>query len=134
MISNLYNKYKEIINYLIFGVLTTIVSILSYALFTRIFHIDIYISSVLSWILAVTFAFITNRIFVFNSKEKNIILELIKFYLSRLASLGIELLLMYLFVKIFNINDMISKIIVQGIVIVLNYIFSKIFVFKKKQN
>ena len=134
MISNLYNKYKEIINYLIFGVLTTIVSILSYALFTRIFHIDIYISSVLSWIIAVTFAFITNRIFVFNSKERNIILELIKFYLSRLASLGIELLLMYLFVKIFNINDMISKIIVQGIVIVLNYIFSKIFVFKKKQN
>lgn len=134
MISNLYNKYKEIINYLIFGVLTTIVSILSYALFTRIFNIDIYISSVLSWILAVTFAFITNRIFVFNSKEKNIILELIKFYLSRLASLGIELLLMHLFVKIFNINDMISKIIVQGIVIVLNYIFSKIFVFKKKQN
>ncbi len=134
MISNLYNKYKEIINYLIFGVLTTIVSILSYALFTRIFHIDIYISSVLSWILAVTFAFITNRIFVFNSKERNIILELIKFYLSRLASLGIELLLMHLFVKIFNINDMISKIIVQGIVIVLNYIFSKIFVFKKKQN
>ena len=134
MISNLYNKYKEIINYLIFGVLTTIVSILSYALFTRIFHIDIYISSVLSWILAVTFAFITNRIFVFNSKERNIILELIKFYLSRLASLGIELLLMYLFVNIFNINDMISKIIVQGIVIVLNYIFSKIFVFKKKQN
>jgi len=134
MISNLYNKYKEIINYLIFGVLTTIVSILSYALFTRIFYIDIYISSILSWIIAVTFAFITNRIFVFNSKEKNIILELIKFYLSRLASLGIELLLMYLFVKIFNINDMISKIIVQGIVIVLNYIFSKIFVFKKKQN
>ena len=134
MISNLYNKYKEIINYLIFGVLTTVISILSYALFTRIFHIDIYISSVLSWILAVDFAFITNRIYVFNSKEKNIFLELIKFYLSRLASLGIELLLMYLFVHIFNINDMISKIIVQGVVIILNYIFSKIFVFKKKQN
>ena len=125
----LYKKYEEIINYLIFGVLTTIVSILSYALF-RFFNINYIISNILSWIISVTFAFITNKIYVFKSKENKILNEAIKFYLSRITSLLIELVIMYLAVDILNINDMISKIIVQFIVIVLNYIFSKIFVFK----
>jgi len=125
----IYKKYEEIINYLIFGVLTTIVSILSYALF-RFFNINYIISNILSWIISVTFAFITNKIYVFKSKENKILNEAIKFYLSRITSLLIELVIMYLAVDILNINDMISKIIVQFIVIVLNYIFSKIFVFK----
>lgn len=128
----LYKKYEEIINYLIFGLLTTIVSILSYALFTRIFNLNYFVSNILSWIIAVTFAFITNRIFVFKSKKNKIINEAIKFYLSRITSLLIELIIMYLAVDVLNINDMISKIIVQFIVIVINYVFSKIFVFKKK--
>ena len=125
----IYKKYEEIINYLIFGVLTTIVSILSYALF-RFFNINYIISNILSWIISVTFAFITNKIYVFKSKENKILNEAIKFYLSRITSLLIELIIMYLAVDILNINDMISKIIVQFIVIVLNYVFSKIFVFK----
>jgi len=126
----LYKKYEEIINYLIFGVLTTVVSILSYALFTRIFSLNYFVSNILSWIISVTFAFITNKIYVFKSKENNILNEAIKFYLSRITSLLIELIIMYLAVDILSINDMISKIVVQFIVIVLNYIFSKIFVFK----
>ena len=130
MILKLYKKYEEIINYLIFGVLTTVVSILSYALFTRVCHIDINISTILSWIVSVTFAFITNKIYVFKSKNDNILNEMFKFYTSRLASLGIEILIMNLLVFALHIDDMISKIIVQVIVIVLNYIFSKIFVFK----
>lgn len=130
-IINLYKKYEEIINYLIFGVLTTIVSILSYRIFTRLFHLNYVISNVLSWIVSVTFAFITNKIYVFKSKEDKLFIEIIKFYLSRLTSLFIELIIMYLMVGTFNINDMISKIIVQFIVIILNYILSKLFVFKK---
>lgn len=130
----IYKRYEEIINYLFFGVLTTLVSILSYALFTRIFDLNIYVSNIFSWIMAVTFAFFTNKIYVFKSKENKLIDQMIKFYLSRLASLIIELVIMYLMVDILNINDMISKIIVQFIVIVLNYIFSKVFVFKNKKD
>ncbi len=131
MIFNLYKKYEEIIKYLIFGVLTTIISILTYALFTRLCHIDIYISNILSWILAVTFAFVTNKIFVFKSHSKNVIKEGIKFYLARVASLLCELVMMFILVNLIHLDDMVSKIIVQIIVIILNYILSKIFVFMK---
>ena len=61
MLNNLYKKYKEIINYLIFGGLTTVVSIVTYALFAKVFYIDYLISNVLSWVLAVLFAYITNK-------------------------------------------------------------------------
>ena len=69
MLSRIYKKYKEIINYLIFGGLTTLVSIGTYALFTIVFNIDYLVSNVLSWIIAVLFAFITNKLFVFASKR-----------------------------------------------------------------
>lgn len=130
---NLYKKYEEIIKYLLFGVLTTLVSILSYALFTRLFNINYLISNVLSWILAVLFAFITNKLYVFKSEtnNKDLLKEIIKFFEFRILSLLIELVIMYLFVDILKLNDMIVKIIAQVIVIVLNYVFSKVFVFKK---
>ena len=130
---NLYKKYEEIIKYLFFGVLTTLVSILSYALFTRLFNINYLISNVLSWILAVLFAFITNKLYVFKSEtnNKDLVKEIIKFFEFRILSLLIELVIMYLFVDILKLNDMIVKIIAQVIVIVLNYVFSKVFVFKK---
>ena len=88
---NIYKKNEEILNYLIFGVLTTIISIASYAIFTNIFNIDILISNILSWILSVLFAFVTNKLFVFKSKNnsfKSSIVECLKFYASRLFSLG----------------------------------------------
>lgn len=131
---NLYKKYEEIIKYLFFGVLTTLVSILSYALFTRLFSINYLISNVLSWILAVLFAFITNKLYVFKSETTNIFKELIKFFEFRILSLLIESVIMYLFVDVLNLNDMIIKIIAQGVVIVLNYVFSKVFVFQSKKN
>jgi putative flippase GtrA len=134
MILNLYKKYEEIINYLIVGVLTTLVSILSYALLTRVCHIDVNTSTILSWVISVTFAFFTNKLYVFKSKNKKIIDEMFKFYTSRLASLGIEVLIMNLLVFVIHIDDMISKIIVQVIVIILNYILSKIFVFKDNKS
>ena len=127
----IYKKYEEIINYLIFGVLTTLVSILSYAFFTRLINFDYVISNILSWILSVTFAFFTNQKYVFKTSSSNKIKDMFKFYLSRLTSLGIELITMYILVTLLSLNDMISKIIVQFIVIVLNYVLSKLFVFKK---
>ena len=134
MLSSLYKKYKEIINYLIFGGLTTLVSIGTYAIFTKIFNIDYLVSNVLSWVIAVLFAFITNKLFVFESKSKDkklISKEITNFFFFRIVSLVLEMVIMYVFVDLLAINDLITKIIAQIIVILANYIFSKVFVFKK---
>ena len=128
---NLYKKYKEIINYLIFGGLTTLISIVTYAIFTKVFHIDYLISNVLSWIIAVLFAYITNKIFVFESKSKKNIKEITSFFFFRVVSLIMEMIILYVFVDMLHIDDLVTKIIAQIIVIVSNYVFSKVFVFKK---
>ena len=137
-IKKIYLKYKEIINYLIFGVLTTIVSLLTYYLlvFTILDPnkaIELQIANIISWITCVTFAYITNRKYVFNSKNKNIIKEVIKFYSSRLTTLFLDMILMYIFVTKLEFNDKIIKIIIQIIIIILNYILSKLLVFKKNK-
>ena len=124
----LIKKHEEIIRYLIAGILTTVVSIVSYYLF-RIIHIHYLISTILSWILAVIFAYFVNKFYVFKNNKKDI-LEFVNFIKYRLISLLMEFITMYVLVDILFINDRISKIIVQGIVLVLNYLFSKIFVFK----
>ena len=132
MIIKIYIKYKEIINYLIAGFLTLIVSISSYALLSKILHIYYIISNIVSWILAVIFAYYVNRKFVFKSTsiKREKVYEIINFFKYRVLSLIIETILMYLLVDIILINDLVSKVIVQIIVIILNYIFSKFLIFK----
>ena len=131
---NLYKKYDEIINYLIVGGLTTIVSILIYALFTKLFHVNYMISNLISWIGSVLFAYVTNKKFVFKSKcenKKKVFIEIYQFFKYRVFSFIIDVLLMYVFVELVTFDDMVAKVIVQVIVIILNYVFSKLFVFKK---
>ncbi|MDD2391704.1 MAG: GtrA family protein [Bacilli bacterium] len=136
-IKDLYKKYREIINYIIVGGLTTLVSIGSYFIFSRVFDIEnnyyFILANVLSWICAVTFAYIANKFFVFRSKtnKKETTKEAIKFIISRITTFFIDLLIMYILVKLIKMNNDISKIIVQFIIVVLNYIFSKLIVFKK---
>ncbi len=137
-IKELYLKYKEIINYLIVGVLTTIVSIVSFYILrffvlTSDSQLHIQISTVISWVLAVLFAFFTNKKYVFESKVKGKgqFFEMTKFFLSRLTTLLVEMLCMWIMTSPMNINDKIAKLIVQVIITVLNYVFSKLFVFKK---
>lgn len=137
-IKSLYKKYKEIINYLIIGVLTTVVSLVTFYIVRILFltndtQLDIQISNIISWFFAVLFAFITNKKYVFESKKegKEKLIEMIKFYLSRITTLLIDMATMWLLTAPLNINDKISKIIVQFIIVVLNYVFSKIFVFNK---
>lgn len=127
---NLYKKNKEVINYLIVGGLTTLISIGSFALFELI--IDNYIvNTVLSWCTAVLFAYVTNRIFVFETKNSKVLPEFIKFISCRLLTLGSEVLVMWILVDLIGVDELLSKILVQFIIVVLNYILSKIFVFKK---
>lgn len=129
---NLSDSLKEGINYLIVGGLTTVVSIVSYYLLRLVIE-NYIVCTVLSWIVAVIFAYFTNRKYVFHSKEKNLFKEFSTFIFSRILSLIAEVLVMFLLVDIISINDKIAKIVVQVIVIVLNYIFSKLFVFKGKE-
>ena len=140
-IKKLYSKYKEIINYLIFGVLTTIVSLaVKYLLLFTILDasngIQLQIAVIISWIIACLFAYITNRIWVFESKSKKILKEMAKFFGARLATLGMEMLIMFIFVTLIGLNTdtwvVIWTLVTQVLVIVGNYILSKLLVFRKK--
>lgn len=135
MINKLYNKHKEIIWYLVFGFLTTIVSLITYFLLTyTVIDVNnpflLQIANIISWITCVTFAYFTNKKYVFKKKEKSL-KETLTFYLSRLSTLLLDILLMFILVTILNMNDKICKLIIQIIIIILNYILSKLLVFKK---
>lgn len=127
---------KELIAYLIVGVSTTIVSLATYYLVTVTFldpnnKIELQIANIISWIISVTFAYFTNRKYVFKSKEKDMLKEGSKFVASRISTLILDMLTMFIMVSLLGINDKIAKIVSQVLVIVGNYIISKFFVFKK---
>ena len=130
---NLIKKYEEIIKYLIFGVLTTLVSIGSYYILSLFFNLEndilFVLANILSWMLAVLFAYITNKKYVFKSSNSKI-KEFLKFIASRIITVLIEVLGMYILVKILGSNNMFSKAIMQLVVIILNYVISKFIVFK----
>ena len=131
-IKKLWTKYREIINYLIFGVLTTVVNIVTFYLLTAL-SVNWQISNVIAWITSVVFAYITNKRYVFESSNKSVWKEFLSFVYFRLLSFVIDMGCMYLMIDIMNINDLISKVVVNVLVVILNYVFSKLFVFKKKE-
>lgn len=140
-LSNIIKKLctREVIMYLIFGVLTTVVSlVVYYALIFTILNpenaIQLQIANILSWIAGVAFAYVTNRKYVFESKEANKVKELSKFVTSRLVTLFLDMFIMFVGVTWLKGNDKIVKLISQVLVIIGNYVFSKVFVFKKKIN
>ena len=133
----LYNRHKEIIYYLIVGFLTTIVSLAVYYVCVLMFldpykPIQLQIANVISWIAAVTFAYFTNRKYVFGSKNPNILHEAIAFFSSRIGTLLIDMGVMFLLVTIIGMNDKVAKLIVQVLVTIGNYILSKMFVFNNR--
>ena len=139
-IKQLYLKYKEIINYLIFGVLTTIVALivkwgLLFTFLNASNGFELQIAVVISWIAAVLFAYFTNRKYVFESKTDNKSREFINFIIARLATLLLDMFIMWFFVTLLTLNTdlyvLIFTLVSQILVILGNYIFSKLFVFKK---
>ncbi|MEG2348021.1 MAG: GtrA family protein [Clostridia bacterium] len=128
-------KYKEIINYLIFGLLTTIVNFTIYFIFANFFKLDELVSNCIAWFISILFAYITNKLIVFESKpkKKTIILKQITLFVaSRLLSgLICDIIIFGFMIKVLKINDIIVKVITQIIVIVLNYLSSKLVIFKK---
>lgn len=132
----IYYKNPEVWNYLIVGLLTTVVSLVVYFIATRTFldasvAIELQIANVISWVISVAFAYVTNRIFVFKSKNKNIFGEITKFVGSRILSLLMDIGIMFLIVTVLGMSDVIGKIISQVVVIIANYVLSKLIVFKK---
>ena len=124
-------KYQDIIIYFIVGCLSTFVNLLSYA-FYRLFIPSYLINIVLSWLTSLVFAFFMNRKYVFKSKNNKIKQEFLSFTISRLLTLGMEILFMYLLVDLIQVNDLIAKVIVQFLVFLANYLFGKFVVFKKE--
>ena len=131
----LYQKYKEVIHYLIFGGLSTVVNFVSYFIAARVIGIEEVTSSAISWFCAVLFAYVTNKLFVFESKtetKKAMVKEMVTFFLARILS-GIlcDVGSFALMVRVFHVNDIFAKIVTQVMVVVVNYVFSKLFIFRK---
>lgn len=130
-------RYRELISYLIVGGLTTVVSLGTYygctlTVLDAAVPLQLQAANVLSWIAAVTFAYFTNRKYVFESRNQHMLKEAGAFYASRLSTLLMDMVLMFLMVTILGWDDKIVKLIVQVVVTVANYVISKFFVFAAK--
>ena len=136
MIKNLWLRYKELFFYAVFGVGATVINIVSYRVLANTFGKKYFlIANIITWILAFIFAFITNKLFVFESKswEAQIAMkEFVGFLSARLATGILDTVLMWLFVSVISLDDTLSKIIINILVIIINYIASKFFIFKKE--
>lgn len=143
------NKIKEIVLYIVFGVLTTLVNFVAFWLIQKT-GINYLINNAISWIIAVAFAYVTNKLFVFDSKSwaiKLVAKEASEFLIARLFSFGIEEGGLWLMVDILGMKklsldllgqaingELIAKVILAIIVVILNYIFSKFIIFKKEKH
>lgn len=131
----IYHQHKEILLYLFFGGLTFIVSIGSYAFFDISIKLEPLIANIFSWILAVLFAYITNRIWVFQNTAggfADILKEILSFFGGRVVTLIMEEIILYVGIEILSVNSIAVKVIGQIVVIVSNYFISKIVVFRNR--
>ena len=128
-----YQKHKAVLLYLFFGGLTTLISIGSFIAFDTVLDIHPLLANILSWVCAVSFAYVTNRIWVFSSKAtgKAAVQEGISFVSGRLLTLGFEELILLVFVQLMDFDSTLIKIVAQIVVLILNYVISKLFVFKQ---
>lgn len=149
-IKQLFIKYKEVITYIVFGVLTTLVNFAAFWLLNRIFGEHVYLlNNAAAWIISVVFAYVTNKLWVFDSKSWNIkivVREVAEFFAARLFSFGVEEGGLWLFVDKLGFGEysftllgfeitgqIIAKVILAVIVVILNYFFSKFIIFAKKK-
>lgn len=134
-IKALYQKYKDIIPYGIFGVLTTVVNVIVYWTAARLLGLGVMPSTVIAWILAVLFAYITNRKWVFHSTAvtaAEIRKEIFSFFACRLATGVLDWACMFIFVDLLKFYDVAIKVLANILVILLNYVASKLIIFKKR--
>jgi putative flippase GtrA len=128
---------REILSYVIFGVLTTIVNIAVYGICLQMFSIQYLVSNAIAWVVAVVFAYVVNKLFVFHSRsnsKRQMLHEFWLFIAARLFSFGVDELFMWICIDLLSVSDGISKVIVNVIVMIINYVFSKLFIFNRVQS
>lgn len=131
----LIRKYAEIIVYLVFGVLTTVVNYVVYLPCYNLLGLSATVSNIIAWVVAVAFAFLTNKPFVFHSHDWSagtVIPEIVKFLCTRAGSGALETGIIFVTVDLFGGNGNIWKLITSVLVVIINYVGSKLLVFQKK--
>lgn len=136
-IKQLFRKYKDVIPYLFFGVCTTLVNVIVYWLCAHPLKLGTMPSTIIAWILAVLFAYVTNRKWVFHSEatgSREVTKEIASFFGCRLATGIIDWLCMFVFVQVLDWNDVIVKFAANVLAIILNYVASKLIIFRKRKD
>lgn len=152
----LQDKSKEVISYLFFGVLSFLVSVLTYALLALLLNVDVLLSNAAAWVLSVSFAFATNRTFVFTTSHKlggavdgappprtsqlssenkvqsHFVAEVTKFFLARVFTLAVEEAILFVFIKQLGLGVIAVKLAATAVVVILNYFLSKFWVFTRR--
>lgn len=134
-LASIYGEHREGMRYLLFGGLTTVINIIIFAICSKVMHFPTAVSNTIAWIIAVLFAYVTNKLYVFDSKTKEkkaLAREIISFFGARVFTLVLETAFLWLVIDKLGFNEIFMKIISNILVIILNYIFSKIFIFVKK--
>lgn len=130
----LIRKYYDILAYLVFGVLTTVVNYIVYLPCYNLLHLSAAVSNVIAWVAAVAFAYLTNKPFVFKSYDwsaRTVVPELTKFVGSRVVSGALETVIIFVTVDLLLWNGNVMKLVTSVLVVILNYVASKLLVFKK---
>jgi putative flippase GtrA len=136
-LKDLLNKYRELISYLFWGVATTVVNYLVYFLCTRAFSINHLVANAVAWVAAVVFAFVVNKLLVFESKSwriSTVLPELWKFVSARILSGVMETGLLLVCVDFLHMDDGIVKLAAGVLVVIINYVLSKLFIFRRTPN
>ena len=132
-LKTLFIKYYDLITYLVFGVLTTVVNYIIYLPCYNLLHLSASVSNAIAWVAAVAFAFLTNKPFVFRSHDwsaKTVIPELTKFVGARIASGVLETGIIFLTVDLLRWNGNVMKLVTSVLVVIINYVASKLLVFR----
>lgn len=127
-------KHREVISYLFFGVLTTLVNYLAYLILAPLFRLTT-LPTVIAWVLSVIFAYLTNRRFVFRSTKKGLSAakEAIGFFAARITSGVLDVLIMWVFADLLMLNDKVIKLASNVVVVIFNYVASKLVVFRNNK-
>ena len=132
--AELYREHIEGMRYLIFGALSTVINFFVFEICVKGLNFSTALSNIIAWVVAVIFAYLTNKLYVFDSKTsrlKELGKEIISFFSARIATLVIETVFLWIVIDKLGFNEILMKIVSNIIVIILNYIFSKVFIFKK---
>ncbi len=132
----IYQKYKEILLYLLFGALTTLVNVVVFFAFTEWIVLDVLVANAIAWVAAVLFAYLTNRTWVFASRARSasaLAREILSFCGGRVLTLLFEEAMIWLFIKRLGLYAMAVKLVAQIAIVVLNYLISKLLVFRKRK-